>query len=55
LYVENSVQRKSVLVKRRQKRRYICVPDKERAEGDYVKNGLPAAKYAERSKNRSVR
>jgi len=37
-------------VKRRRKRRSICVPDKERsservrtfAEGDYVKNGLPA-------------
>jgi len=38
-------------VKRRRKRTCICVPDKERsaarvrtfAEGDYVKNGLPAA------------
>ena len=38
-------------MKRRRKRRFICVPDKERsaarvrtfAEGAFVKNGLPAA------------
>jgi len=43
-------------VKRRQKRRCICVPDKERsaarvrtfAERDYVENGLPARFLNER-------
>jgi len=49
LYVEKGWE--SVLVKRRQKRRCICIPDEERSgacvrifvERDYVKHGLPPA------------
>ena len=49
LYVENGWE--SILVKRRQKRRCICIPDEGRStarlhiftERDYVKHGLPAA------------